>query len=67
MCSEFDILKCHRRFIAADIAKKGIEVMVIDKEGNISKHEPEVSKKMKAQKKDTDCRAQTKLIFFPEG
>ncbi len=37
MCTEFDLTKCHRRFIVAEIIKKGIDVSVIDKEGKVGK------------------------------
>jgi uncharacterized protein (DUF488 family) len=65
MCSEFDISKCHRRFIIEEIIKRGIDVSVIDKEGNVSKYFPkektEISKKLKLK---LDSKNQSKLTGF---
>ena len=57
MCAEFDISKCHRRFIVVEMIKKGIDVTVIDKEGNAPKHILNLSpKKSKRRKKKTANR-----------
>jgi uncharacterized protein (DUF488 family) len=65
MCSEFDITKCHRRFIVEEIIKKGIDVIVIDKEGNDSKYVPkEDTKKSKKLKTESDSKNQSKLTGF---
>lgn len=39
MCSEFDYMACHRKFINEELRKKGIEIRDIDKNGNIVKEE----------------------------
>lgn len=39
MCSEFDYMRCHRKFINEELRKKGIEIKNIGKEGNIVKEE----------------------------
>ena len=65
MCSEFDVSKCHRRFIVEEIVKKGIDVMVIDKEGNGSKYVlADVPKKSKQIKAGLDSKNQSKLTGF---
>lgn len=63
MCSEFDISKCHRRFIVEEILKRGIEVQVIDKEGNASPYIAQISKKKKEQSA-VNSKNQTKLTGF---
>jgi uncharacterized protein (DUF488 family) len=68
MCTEFDISKCHRRFILAEIIKKGINVSVIDKEGNTTKYLLDFSpKKSKHQKTVTDSKNQRKLTGYLQG
>ena len=65
MCTEFDISKCHRRFIVVELVKKGIDVTVIDKEGNAGKHILDFSsKKPKRGKAATDSKNQSKLTGF---
>jgi uncharacterized protein (DUF488 family) len=65
MCSEFDILKCHRRFIFEEIIKRGIDVSVIDKEGNASKYFPkEETERSKKLKLELDSKIQSKLTGF---
>lgn len=62
MCSEFDISKCHRRFVVVEIIKKGIHVTIIDKEGNPVKSilNPS-SKRSRRRKQDVDSENQSKL------
>jgi len=68
MCAEFDISKCHRRFIAVEIIKKGIDVTVIDKEGNAGKQLLSLSlKKTKRRKKGADSKNQSTLAGFTRG
>lgn len=65
MCTEFDISKCHRRFVVVEIIKKGIDVTVIDKEGNAVKHLMDFSsKKSKRRKPVIDSKNQSKLTGF---
>jgi uncharacterized protein (DUF488 family) len=65
MCSEFDISKCHRRFILVELIKKGIDVTVIDKEGNADKHILTLSpKRSKRRKAAIDSKNQRKLTGF---
>ncbi len=65
MCTEFDITKCHRRFIVVEIIKKGIDVTVIDKEGNEAKPISSFStKKSKPRKAVKDSKSQSKLTGF---
>jgi uncharacterized protein (DUF488 family) len=65
MCSEFDISKCHRRFIVVELIKKGIDVTVIDKEGNAGKQILDFSpKKSKRRKLVMDSKNQSKLTGF---
>lgn len=65
MCTEFDISKCHRRFIVVEIIKKGIDVTVIDKEGNAGKQILSFSpKKSKRRKAVMDSKNQSKLTGF---
>jgi hypothetical protein len=65
MCTEFDISKCHRRFIVVEIIKKGNDVTVIDKEGNAGKHILNFSpKRSKRRKTVVDSKNQSKLIGF---
>ena len=65
MCTEFDISKCHRRFIVVEIIKKGIDVTVIDKEGNAGKHILNFSpKKSKRRKPVMDSKNQSRLTGF---
>lgn len=65
MSTEFDMSKCHRRFIVVEIIKKGIDVTVIDKEGNAGKHILDVSpKKSKRRKPVVDSKNQSKLTGF---
>jgi uncharacterized protein (DUF488 family) len=65
MCTEFDMSKCHRRFIVVEIIKKGIDVTVIDKEGNAGKQiqtlAPKTSKRRKAS---IEFKTQSKLTGF---
>lgn len=37
MCSEFNHMECHRRFISGALRKNGIEIKDVDKNGNIVK------------------------------
>ena len=68
MCTEFDISKCHRRFIVEEIIKKGIDVTVIDKEGNADKYILDFSpKKSKPQKAVINSKKQIKLTGFLQG
>ena len=68
MCTEFDISKCHRRFIVEEIIKKGIDVTVIDKEGNAGKYILDFSpKKSKRQKAVINSKNQSKLTGFLQG
>ena len=68
MCTEFDISKCHRRFIVVELIKKGINVTVIEKEGNAGKHLLDFSsKKSKHQKTIKDSKDQSKLTGFLQG
>lgn len=39
MCSEFNYLSCHRKFISDELRKMGIEIKDIDKNGNLVKEE----------------------------
>jgi len=39
MCSEFDYMKCHRKFISEIIRKSGIDIKDIDKNGDIVQEE----------------------------
>ncbi len=65
MCTEFDISKCHRRFIVVEIIKKGIDVTVIDKEGNAGKQILNLSpKKSKRRKTVMNTKDQSKLTGF---
>ena len=65
MCTEFDISKCHRRFVVVEMIKKGIDVTVIDKEGNVGKHLLSLSpKKSKRRKLVMDSEKQSKLTGF---
>lgn len=65
MCTEFDLSKCHRRFIVVEIIKKGINVTVIDKEGNAGKPILSFSpKKPKRRKPVIDSKNQSKLTGF---
>ena len=65
MCSEFDIEKCHRRFIAEQMVRKGIDVIVIDKEGNTNKFSPmEKTKKPKRRIIGSESKNQSKLTGF---
>lgn len=67
MCSEFDLTKCHRRFIVEEISRQGIGVSVIDKEGNASKyvsnHLPKILKRPKVA---SDSKNQSKLTGFQQ-
>ena len=64
MCSEFDISKCHRRFIVVELIKKGIDVTVIDKEGNAGKSLIFSPKKSKHRKLVVDSKNQSKLSEY---
>lgn len=64
MCSEFDISKCHRRFIVVELIKRGIDVTVIDKEGNAGKPLIFSPKKSKRRKLVVDSNNQSKLTGF---
>lgn len=65
MCTEFDISKCHRRFIVVEIIKKGIDVSIIDKEGNEGKQILNLSPKTsKPRKPVVDSENQSKLTGF---
>ena len=64
MCSEFDISKCDRRFIVVELIKKGIDVTIIDKEGNAGKPVSFSPKKSKRRKLLTDSKNQSKLTGF---
>lgn len=65
MCTEFDITKCHRRFVVVELIKKGIDVTVIDKEGNARMHLLNLStKKSKRGKMVMDSEDQSKLTGF---
>lgn len=39
MCSEFDHMKCHRKFINEELRGNGIEIKNIDKNGNVVEEE----------------------------
>ena len=68
MCSEFDISKCHRRFIVVEIMiNKGIKVDIIDKEGNIGEQVVFSPKKSKLRRIVVDLKRQRKLTGFYEG
>lgn len=68
MCSEFDISKCHRRFIVVELIKRGINVSVIDKEGKVGKAIIDFSpKKSKRIKITIDSKNQSKLTGFQKG
>ena len=68
MCSEFEIAKCHRRFIVVELIKKGIDVTVIDKEGNAADYILDFSsKKSKCQKTIIASEDQSKLTGFLPG
>ena len=65
MCTEFDISKCHRRFIVVEMIKEGIDVSVIDKEGNVGNQVLGLSpKKSKYRRIVTDSKNQAKLTGF---
>ncbi len=65
MCSEFDILKCHRRFIVVELIRRGIDVTVVDKEGNQDKHILTFSRKISKRRKEAvDAKNQSKLAGF---
>jgi uncharacterized protein (DUF488 family) len=64
MCSEFDISKCHRFFIVEEIVKKGIDVTVIDKEGNAEDFSSRQSKSHRILK---DSKNQSKLTGYLQG
>ena len=68
MCSEFDILKCHRRFIVSELIERGIEVTAIDKEGNAVKQMVNLSsKESRSQKLVGESDNQSKLTRFCQG
>jgi uncharacterized protein (DUF488 family) len=65
MCSEFDISKCHRRFIIVELIKRGIDVTVIDKEGNADTSAVTFSaKRSKRQEIAISNKNQSKLTGF---
>ena len=68
MCSEFDISKCHRRFVVSEVIRKGINVTVIDREGNEVKTTlAPTPKKLKRRKPAVDSENQSKLTGFQKG
>ena len=65
MCTEFDVSKCHRRFIIADLVQKGVDVTIIDKEGNANKYVLSLApKKSKRGKVVIEPKKQSKLTGF---
>lgn len=65
MCTEFDISKCHRRFIIVELIKRGIDVTVIDKEGNADRQVLSFSPKSSGRKKTLiNSKNQRKLTGF---
>ncbi len=65
MCSEFDISKCHRRFIIVELIKRGIDVTVIDKDGNADTHTLTLSpKRSKKRETASNNKNQSKLTGF---
>jgi len=65
MCTEFDLHKCHRRFIVVELIKREIDVTVIDKEGNAGKPVLSLStKKSKRRKAAVNSKSQSRLTGF---
>jgi uncharacterized protein (DUF488 family) len=66
MCSEFDESKCHRRFIVEEMIKKGINILVIDKDGQAGKHILNASPYRSRFQSAMESKKQLTLVEFKE-